>query len=142
MGLVLLGRCGPQPESGIDDEVTTAGSVEVTAQLLEIPGPFPANDFYDYAYVLKYRVREVHRGNVTPKEILVAHYNPLKLRSEAENEFSGKVGGNLERFREGDLHRLALEAPLDDHFMGGVIDKYFEEEATRYWSVWTNLMIE
>ncbi len=139
--LSLPACSGPQRSSGIDAEVTTAGSVEITAELLEIPGKFPSNDLYDYAYILKYQVRAVHRGHVGPKNILVAHYNPLKARSEAENEFSGKVGGNVRRFKEGDLHRLALEEPLDDYYMGGVIDK-FEEDGTRYWSVWANLVIE
>ena len=141
IGLSLPACSGPQRFSGIDAEVTTAGSVEITAELLDIPGKFPSNDLYDYAYILKYQVRAVHRGHVRSKNILVAHYNPLKARSEAENEFSGKVGGTVRRFKEGDLHRLALEEPLDDYYMGGVIDK-FEEEGTRYWSVWANLVIE
>ena len=115
--------------------------MEITAELLEIPGKFPSNDLYDYAYILKYQVRAVHRGQVNSKNILVAHYNPLKPRSEAEDEFSGQVGGTVRRFKEGDLHRLALEEPLDDHYMGGVIDK-FQEDGTRYWSVRANLVIE
>ena len=61
--------------------MTTLGSVEVTGRLLEIPGEFPANDLYNYAYVLKYQVLEVHRGTVDAKEIFVAQYNPLKPRS-------------------------------------------------------------
>ena len=52
-----------------------------------------------------------------------------------------KVGGTVRRFKEGDLHRLALEEPLDDHYMGGVIDK-FQEDGTRYWSVRANLVME
>ena len=141
IALSLPACSGPQRFSGIDAEVTTAGSVEITAELLDIPGKFPSNDLYDYAYILKYQVRAVHRGHVSSKNILVAHYNPLKARSEAENEFSGKVGGTVRRFKEGDLHRLALEEPLDDYYMGGVIDK-FEEDGIRYWSVWANLVIE
>jgi hypothetical protein len=112
----------------------------VTAELLAIPGEFPPNDLYNYAYVLKYRVLEVHRGDLKPgEEILVAHYNPLKPRSSAADENSGKLGGNLQRFKAGDVHRMALEAPLDQHWMGGVIDKYFDQKGTRYWAVWTNL---
>ena len=64
-------------------------------RLPEIPGEFPANDLYNYAYVLKYQVLEVHRGKVDSKEIFVAHYNPLKPRSGVQDEVSGKVGGNL-----------------------------------------------
>ena len=141
IALSLSACSGPQQLSGIDAEITTAGSVEITAELLEIPGKFPSNDLYDYAYVLKYQVREVHRGQVSSRNVLVAHYNPLKLRSEAEDEFSGKVGGTVRRFREGDLHRLALEEPLDDHYMGGVIDMFLEN-GTRYWSVWANRVVE
>jgi len=120
--------------------VTTLGTSEVTAELLAIPGEFPPNDLYNYAYVLKYRVLEVHRGDLKPgEEIFVAHYNPLKPRSSAADENSGKLGGNLQRFKAGDVHRMALEAPLDQHWMGGVIDKYFDQKGTRYWAVWTNL---
>ena len=35
------------------------------------------------------------------------------------------IGGNLRRFRAGQLHRMALETSMDDHFMGGIVDKYF-----------------
>jgi len=107
--------------------------------VVEIPGPFPPNDLYDYAYVLKYRVLKVHRGKVDGDEILVAHYNPLKPRSSAQDQFSGRIGGGLVRFRAGDKHRMALEAPVDQHYLGGIIDKYFEQNGVRYWAVWTNL---
>ena len=130
--------CAKRGDSGVDREVTTLGTIEVTAKLLEIPGPFPPNDLYNYAYVLKYKVLTVDRGKVEGDEILVAHYNPLKPRSAAQDEFSGKVGGHLERFRAGDVHRMALEAPLDNFWMGGVVDKYFEQKGVRYWAVWTN----
>jgi hypothetical protein len=35
------------------------------------------------------------------------------------------VGGNLRQFRAGQLHHLALEVPIEDHFMGGIVNKYF-----------------
>jgi hypothetical protein len=137
---VLLSSCNKKRDSGADPSVTTLGSTEVTAQLLAIPGEFPPNDLYNYAYVLKYRVLTVHRGQLRPgAEILVAHYNPLKPRSSAQDELSGKLGGNLDRFRSQDVHRMALEEPLDQHWMGGVIDKYFDQKGVRYWAVWTNL---
>jgi len=129
--------CSTPPS--VDSEVTTLGTMEVSAQLVEIPGPFPANDLYNYAYVMKYRVVSVHRGQLADKDIYVAHYNPLKARSKAQDEFSGKLGGHLQRFRPGDVHRMALQAPLDQYWMGGVIDKYHKEKGQRYWSVWTNL---
>jgi hypothetical protein len=129
--------CGSKPVT-VDKEVTTLGTAEVSAQLLDIPSPFPPNDLYNYAYVMKYRVTAVHRGKVEGSEIFVAHYNPLKPRAGAQDEFSGRVGGHVERFRAGETHRMALEAPLDQFWMGGVIDKYFTQKGVRYWAVWTN----
>jgi len=141
--VLLLGiACARRGGSGVDKEVTTLGAVEVTAQLVEIPGPFPPNDLYNYAYVMKYKVLFVHRGKIEGSEILVAHYNPLKPRTTVQDEVSGKVGGHLERFRAGDVHRMALEAPLDNFWMGGVVDKYFDRKGVRYWAVWTNLQTE
>lgn len=141
LGLLLLClaavSCGPS--SAIDAEVTTLGTIEVSARLLEVPARFPSNDLYNYAYVMKYRVEAVHRGHVYAKEILVAHYNPSKPRSRAQDEFSGRVGGHLQRFRAGDVHRMALQAPLDEFWMGGVVDKYFDQKGVRYWAIWTNL---
>jgi hypothetical protein len=130
--------CEKTSSKQIDHELASLGSAEITAELVEIPGEFPANDFYNYAYVFKYRVLKVHRGQVNGSEIFVAHYNPLKPRATVGDEFSGKVGGKLERFRAGETHRMALEEPLDKFWMGGIIDKYFENKGTRYWAVWTN----
>ena len=134
---ILLG-CSKPPVNEIDNEVTTLGTAEVTAELVDIPGPFPSNDLYNYAYVLKYRVLKVHRGNVPIGEILVGQYNPLKPRDQAQDDVSGKVGGHLRSFRRGDIHRMALDSPIDQHWMGGIIDKYFATSGTRYWAVWTN----
>lgn len=130
--------CSHAP-AAVDKEVTTLGSTEVSATLVEIPAPFPPNDLYNYAYVLKYRVKAVHRGKVDGDTIYVAQYNPLKPRERVQDDASGRLGGHLERFRAGDTHRMALEAPLDQFWMGGVIDKYFQQKGTRYWAVWTNL---
>ena len=135
---ILLASCARPPAAEVDKEVTTLGTIEVTAQLVEIPGAFPANDLYNYSYVLKYRVLKVHRGQVPGVEIFVGQYNPLKPRATAQDDGSGKVGGHLEVFRAGDIHRLALETPLDQFWMGGIIDKYFEQPGVRYWAVWTN----
>lgn len=134
---ILVGRGSG---TGEDAQVTSLGGMEVTARLTEIRGKFPPNDLYDYAYVLKYHVLEFHRGEVDGNEILVAQYNPLKPRSKAQDEFSGTVGGNLTKFRAGDIHRMALEAPLADHYMGGILDEYYQEKGVRYWAVWTNLV--
>jgi len=137
--IMFLASCGGrQPANEVDKEVTSLGSAEVSAQLVEIPGAFPPNDLYNYAYVLKYRVLKVHRGQVPDKEIFVGQYNPLKPRAAVQDDGSGKVGGHLDAFRAGDVHRMALDVPLDQFWMGGIIDKYFEQKGTRYWAVWTN----
>jgi hypothetical protein len=135
---LVCGACSKRPANEVDKEVTTLGDTEVTAELVEIPEPFPPNDLYNYAYVLKYRVLKVHRGQVPRGEILVGQYNPLKPRSGVQDEISGKVGGHLEVFRAGETHRMALASPLDQYWMGGIIYKYFDEKGVRYWAIWTN----
>jgi hypothetical protein len=137
--LVLsLASCARGPASKVDNEVTTLGTTEVTAELVEIPEPFPPNDLYNYTYVLKYRVLKVHRGQMQPGEIFVGQYNPLKPRERAQDDVSGKVGGHVTSFRAHDVHRMALASPLDQFWMGGIIDKYFNQPGTRYWAIWTN----
>lgn len=135
---VALAGCSKSPANEVDTEVSTLGTAEVTAQVVEIPGPFPPNDLYNYVYILKYKVLKVHRGNVPEAEILVAQYNPLKSREQVQDDVSGKVGGHVTSFRAGDIHRIALDSPLDHFWMGGIIDKYFATSGTRYWAVWTN----
>jgi len=130
--------CGRHPANEVDSEVTTLGTAEVTAELVEIPSPFPPNDLYNYAYVLKYRLLKTHRGQVPAGQILVAQYNPLKPRERVQDDVSGRVGGHLSAFRAGDVHRMALASPLDQFWMGGIIDEYFNQKATRYWAIWTN----
>ena len=135
---LFIASCSRQGNTGADKEVTTLGDTEVSARLVEIPGEFPSNDLYNYAYVLKYRVLKVHRGKVEGDYILVAQYNPLKTRPAAQDEISGKLGGNAEKFVAGNVHRMALAKPVDQFWMGGIIDKYFEQKGVRYWAIWTN----
>ena len=127
-----VARSAPSPE------LAANGDTEVTAKLTAIGGDFPPNKLYDYMYVMKYHVLKVHRGKVEGEEIFVGHYNPLKPRAAAEDKYSGKVGGNVDRFQVGDVHRMALEAPLDEFFMGGIIDKHIKEKGTRYRAIWTD----
>lgn len=135
--IVTLTACSKSVPNEVDPQVSTLGTAEVTAQLVEIPGPFPPNDLYNYVYILKYKVLKTHRGNV-PSEIFVGQYNPLKPREQAQDDVSGKVGGHVKSFRAGDIHRMALESPLDQFWMGGIVDKYFATSGTRYWAIWTN----
>jgi len=75
--------------------------------------------------------------------VYVAQYNPFKTRSEAADRRVKDVGGNLKRFQAGQVHRMAMEVPLEDCFMGGVINKYFGKETSPlYWAIWTNLAQE
>ena len=98
-------------------------------------------ELYDYATVLKYQVLEVHRGKVKGQTIYVGHYNPFKPRSEAADRRVQDVGGNLKSFRAGQVHRMALEGSMLDHFRGGILNKYSEEDTDPiYWAVWTNLV--
>jgi len=141
---VALGGCGRDADTGLDPNVTTKGSIEVTARLVEVPeGAIFKKDLYDYAAVLKYQVLQVHRGQVTSDVLYIAHYNPFKPRTEAADDRVQRIGGNLRAFQGGQVHRMALEVPIDDHFMGGVIDKYFGQySAPIHWAVWTNLVSE
>lgn len=134
------GTGGPLP-SGEDPQVRTLGTIEVTARLSEIPeGAIFKRDLYDYATILRYEVLAVHRGALDREVIHVGHYNPFKPRAEAPDRRVKTIGGNLRRFEAGQVHRMALEVPLDDFYMGGIVNKYFgEDTGPLYWAVWTNL---
>jgi hypothetical protein len=125
-----------------DSELARRGSIEVTARLVEIPeGAIFQRALYNYATVLKYEVLEVHRGKVKGQTIYVGHYNPFKPRSEAADRRVQDVGGNLKSFRAGEVHRMALEESMLDHFTGGILNKYSEEDTDPiYWAVWTDLV--
>lgn len=134
--------CAKKADPGIDAQVTSLGSVEVTAELLEIPGEVRNDPLYDYAHVMKYKVLTVHRGQVEKDVIYVGQYNPAKPRDAAADARVGQIGGNLRQFRVGDVHRLAMEVPIDDYYMGGIINKYFgQTEDPVYWALWTNRVV-
>jgi hypothetical protein len=119
--------------------VTTRGTAEVIAELVEIRGEFVDRSDYDYAFVMKYKVLEVHRGEIEGDILHIAHYNPQKPRDRVVDARVVDVGGTLQQFRAGDIHRMALESPIDDFYMGGIINRYFEEySGPLYWAVWTN----
>jgi hypothetical protein len=141
---LFLSSCGPNPSASPggqnDPRLATNGSVEITAKLVEIPeGAIFKRDLYDYATVLKYQVLQVHRGKVDGDTLYVGHYNPWKLRAEAADKRAPNVGGNVRQFEAGQTHRMALEVPIEDYFMGGIVNKYFGKTTnTIYWAVWTN----
>ena len=71
--------------------------------------------------------------------IYVGHYNPWKPRAEASDRRVVDVGGNLQSFRASDVHRMALEGSMLDHFTGGILNKYSAEDTDPiYWAVWTD----
>lgn len=113
------------------------GELVMTAKLLEIPGSFPANDLYNYAFVMKYQVVKVLQGTYGEPDILVGHYNPRFARDEVKDEQDAKVGGNLKSFQVGDVHYLVL-SPLDGLWTGAVEDDFFKEKRPRYWGLWAD----
>jgi hypothetical protein len=143
--LVAGCQASPSPVAitsrGEDAKVKSLGSVEVTARLIEIPdGAIFERDLYHYAGILKYQVVSVHRGSIPAGEtIYVGHYDPWKPRAEAAQGQVKDVGGTLRQFEAGRLHRMALETPMDDFYLGAIVDKYFgTREGSAYWAVWTN----
>jgi hypothetical protein len=140
----LLVSCSPRSDDSAaaptNPHLATNGTVEVTAKLIEIPeGAIFKRDLYDYATILKYQVVKVHRGTVVGDTLYVGHYNPWKPRAEAADKRVRGIGGTVQQFRAGDTHRMALEAPIEDHFMGGIVNKYFGTTTNAlYWAVRTN----
>ena len=134
--------CTKNPETGEDEKVTSLGSLEVTARLVEIEGELIYEPRYDYAHVIKYEVLEVHRGDVNEAVSYVGHYNPAKPRDSVADARVGDIGGNVKKFKAGDIHRMALEVPIDESYMGGIINKYFDSgTGPVYWAVWTNRVV-
>jgi hypothetical protein len=144
LALCLCVSCGNKPgatATAVDPHLKTNGTIEVTARLLEIPeGAIFKRELYDYATILKYQVLTVHRGEVKGDTLYVGHYNPFKPRSEAPDARVKNLGGNLRQFQAGQIHHLALDVPIDDFFMGGIINKYFgRTTGALYWAAWTDL---
>lgn len=106
----------------------------VKAKLIDIPGKFPPDDLYDYAYVMKYRVIG---GKLDKRTILVAHYKPRRKRSRIKGKMKKIVGGKLKRFRVGDIHRLKLVVHNKKLFSGAMVDDYFakDRKSVRYWAL-------
>jgi len=140
---VAAGCSGDQGSGnlGSDPELARRGTIQVTAKLVEIPEKAIFDrPLYNYATVLKYQVISVERGHVRGPTIYVGHYNPAKPRSKVADKLVPDIGGNLETFRAGQVHRMALEDSMLDHFSGGILNLYSEEDTDPiYWAVWTNL---
>jgi hypothetical protein len=111
------------------------GKLVVVAELTDIAGQFPANELYNYAYIMKYKVLQVVQGAYGDPEILVGHYNPRIAREEIKDEQDAKVGGDVTSFQKGDVHYLVLN-PLDGEWTGAVEDEYFNDKRPRWWALW------
>jgi hypothetical protein len=142
----LLSACGKNPAGTAtgesDPRLATNGTVEVTAKLVEIPeGAIFKSDLYNYATVLKYQVLKVNRGKVADGSIIyVGQYDPWKPRAEAADRQVTGIGGNLQQFQAGQTQHLALDVPIENYFMGGIVNKYFGRTTNSaiYWAVWTD----
>lgn len=135
---LLLGACGKREDAHAKTaDLPATGGLVVEARLEEMPGPFPANDLYDYVFIMKYRVVKVLRGAYDDSLILVGHYNPRLARAEVEGAMDSLVDGNLTSFQPGDVHRLALQG-LDSVWTQAVEDGYFRDARPRYFARWVS----
>jgi hypothetical protein len=149
LGLLVLGiwALAGRVETGHDEMVGRLGRVEVTARLMELPDRFPELGAYRYTYVLRYQVLKVHRQDPEGKhrigpgdEIFVGHYKPWLPRSGIRDADwgEGPLGGKLDRFVAGDVHRLALDYELQDLAPSGALDYCFPANTNRFFAIWTN----
>ena len=134
-------------ETGEDEMVRKLGRVEVTARLLERPERFPDLGAYRYTYVLRCQVLKVHRQAPEQKhrlkpgdEIFVGHYKPWLPRSQIKDSDWGEspLGGKLDQFVTGEVHRLALDYELQDLAPSGTLDYCFPPATNRFFALWTN----
>lgn len=147
-GLILLvWVLASRVETGADPTVRKLGRLEVTARLVERPDQFPKLGAYRYTYVLKYKVISVHRqdpqGPYSLKagdEIFVGHYKPWLPRSQIKDSDWGDspLGGTLDEFVTGEVHRLALDYELQDLAPSGALDYCFPPATNRFFAVWAN----
>jgi hypothetical protein len=122
--LVVLIVCASTSQAGEPDGAPSS-TMEVTARLTKIPGKFPADDLYDYAYVMQY---QVEGGTMDKQTILVAHYKPRRARAEIDDGMKKIVGGSLKRFEVGSLHRLTLTPDMRKVWKGAVVDEFFDTD--------------
>lgn len=144
-GLSLLSSCRhdavstkavrSKPALALPARPAAKGSLVVAATLAKVPGQFPANDLYKYAYVMRYTVDSVVEGSLASREILVAHYDPRTARASIQDDQKGKVGGDLSVFHEGDRHYLVLQ-PLDSAWTGALEDNFPQDKSPRWFATW------
>ncbi len=140
---LLAGRV----DNGLDEQITNLGRIEVSARLVERPEQFPQLGAYRYTYVLKYSVLKIHRQDPAQKyvlrpgdDIFVGHYKPWLPRSEIRDADWGSdpLGGRLDRFVAGEVHRLALDYELADLAPSGALDYCYPPGTNRFFARWAN----
>ncbi len=111
-----------------------AHALHLQAKLVEIPGAFPANDLYNYAYIMRYEVTQVLGGEYTDKDILVGHYNPRMSRNEIKDDKDSLVNGNVTTFEEGALQDLIV-MPMDSVYTGAIEDEFYQDKRPRWFAI-------
>lgn len=123
--------------NSLPDSQPVPGELVIVAEVAEIPGTFPANELYNYAYVMKYTVQKVIKGAYADADILIAHYNPRIARAEIKDDQDSQVGGNIKSFQVGDVHYLVL-GPMEGTWNGASEDDFFKDKRARYWALWAD----
>jgi hypothetical protein len=100
-------------------------TIEVTARLKNIPGKFPADELYDYVYIMQY---QVVGGPMDKQSIYVGHYKPRRARNEIDDKMKKVVSGSLRRFEVGALHQLTLTPNMRKVWKGAVVDEFFDTD--------------
>jgi len=115
----------------------SAGNLAVTAKLVEIPGKFPDDELYDYAYVMRY---VVVGGPMDKQAIFVAHYKPKQPRAAIKDKMKTVVSGKVRTFHQGDLHKLQLTGDLKSVWKGALVDEFsaVDRKSTRYFALVTD----
>jgi len=129
LGAPAFAQPAPPPTPPAPEPIVT-----VVAKLVEIPGKFPEDDLYDYAYVMRY---VVEGGPMDKQTILVAHYKPRQPRSAIKDKMKTVVSGKLRSFHQGDRHKLQLTPNLKSVWKGALVDEFssVDHKSPRYFAL-------
>ena len=135
--LVFAALAGAVRAADAPSAPAPAGQLTVTAKLVEIPGKFPDDELYDYAYVMRY---VVVGGPLDKQAIFVAHYKPKQPRAAIKDKMKSVVSGKVRTFHQGDLHKLQLTGDLKSVWKGALVDEFsaVDRKSTRYFALVTD----
>lgn len=135
--LVSAALTGPIRAAEAPAAAAPAGHITVTAKLVEIPGKFPDDELYDYAYVMRY---VVVGGPMDKQPIFVAHYKPKQPRAAIKDKMKSVVSGKVRTFHQGDLHKLELTGDLKSVWKGALVDEFsaVDRKSPRYFALVTD----